>query len=163
MSDEKSIDSMTVAELEEVAAAHGIDLSAASNKAEKLEAVRAGLAGDDAGQGSGSDETPDATRLDEAVDRPSTTAPGDGPADTTDPTEHASTVNPDKAAAAKAGHGTVNTVVPVPRPGGSRRKASKERIEQYERTRPDGKVVTVEHNLETGKTSIVGVRDADDD
>ena len=33
--------------------------------------------------------TPEETRLDEHLDKPSTTAPGDGPADTTDPDERA--------------------------------------------------------------------------
>lgn len=32
----------------------------------------------------------------------------------------------------------------------------KDRIERYEATKPDGTVVTVEHNLETGQTKIVG-------
>lgn len=33
---------------------------------------------------------------------------------------------------------------------------TKDRTEQYEITKPDGTVVTVEHNIETGETKIVG-------
>lgn len=44
---------------------------------------------------------------------PQTTSPGDAPADTYDPTERVSSVNPDKAAAAAAGHLNVNAVEPV--------------------------------------------------
>jgi hypothetical protein len=59
---------------------------------------------------------PKETRLDEDVTQPSTTAPGDGPADTTYPSERASSVGGDKKAAAEDGHLTVNTVVPVDAP-----------------------------------------------
>ncbi len=60
------------------------------------------------------DPAPNATRLDTDVTKPSTVVAGDAPADTTDPTERASTVGGDKAAAALAGHLTVNAVVPMP-------------------------------------------------
>lgn len=98
---------------------------------------------------------PTETRLDEHLDAPSTTAPGDGPADTTDPNERASSATPDKGAAAKAGHGTVNAVVPLPQ----RKKAErtgKDRTETYPATRPDGTEVTVERNIETGESSVKG-------
>ena len=100
-------------------------------------------------------KNPDKTRLDSHVDAPSTTAPGDGPADTTDPNELASTVDhPDKAAAAKAGHGTVNAVVKIGDLSEQERDGKNDRIETYKATAPDGSEVTVKHNLETGETSV---------
>ena len=98
---------------------------------------------------------PKQTRLDSDNTKPSTTAPGDGPADTTDPTERASTVGGDKKAAAEAGHLTVNAVQPLPKveaPAGVDKKD--QRIEKYEATTPDGKTVTVTHNIDTGETSV---------
>lgn len=95
------------------------------------------------------------TTLDSHLDAPSITAPGDGPADTTDPREIASSVSPDKGAAAMAGHGTVNAVVKVgdiPEP--KERDSSKDRVEKYKTAKPDGTQVTVTHNLETGETSV---------
>ncbi|MEF9903677.1 hypothetical protein [Streptomyces sp. P9-A2] len=97
--------------------------------------------------------TPDETRLDDHLDKPSTTAPGDGPADTTDPDERASSATPDKAAAAKAGHGTVNAVVPLPKKATAKR-TGKDRTETYTAARPDGTEVTVERNIETGESSV---------
>lgn len=96
---------------------------------------------------------PTETRLDEHLDKPSTTAPGDGPADTTDPEERASSATPDKGAAAQAGHGTVNAVVPVPVKKAAARKG-KDRMETYAATRPDGTEVTVERNIETGESTV---------
>ena len=113
---------------------------------------------------------PEETRLDEHVDAPSTTAPGDGPADTTDPTERASTVEPDKAAAAQAGHLTVNAVVPIDTEkqlagvaiskaaaaeADGDRDGNGHRIEEYPATRPDGTEVRVRHNLDTGETELI--------
>ncbi|MDX2802382.1 hypothetical protein [Streptomyces scabiei] len=98
--------------------------------------------------------TPDETRLDEHLDKPSTTAPGDGPADTTDPEERASSATPDKGAAARAGHGTVNAVVPLPKRAAKKAAESKPRTETYAATRPDGTEVTVERNIETGASSV---------
>lgn len=111
----------------------------------------------------------DVTRLDEDVTVPSVTAPGDGPADTTDPTERASTVGGDKAAAALAGHLTVNAAVPlqtddrgqlrgvaISYPGDAEVDSNGNpigaRIETYPATRPNGETVTVRHNLDTGVT-----------
>lgn len=108
------------------------------------------------------------TRLDEHNDAPSVTAPGDGPADTTDPFERATTVGGDKAAAARAGHLTVNAAIPMPTDGDNQLRGvaiSKatgaagdeqpgERIETYPATRPNGETVTVRHNLDTGETSV---------
>ncbi|MFH9011227.1 hypothetical protein ACH4C6_07605 [Streptomyces sp. NPDC017943] len=100
--------------------------------------------------------TPTETRLDEHLDAPSTTAPGDGPADTTDPDERASSATPDKGAAARAGHGTVNAVVPLPKRVAKKTAESKPRTETYTATRPDGTEVTVERNIETGESSVKG-------
>lgn len=111
---------------------------------------------------------PGETRLDEHIDAPATTAPGDAPADTTDPTERASTVGGDKAAAARAGHLTVNAAVPIDTEkqlaGVAISKAMADegdgdsngnRIEEYPATRPDGTQVRVRHNLDTGETELI--------
>lgn len=111
---------------------------------------------------------PDVTRLDEHVDAPSTTAPGDGPADTTDPAERATTVGGDKAAAARAGYLTVNAAIPmatdeagqlrgvaISYPGDRRENGGDgDRVETYPATRPNGETVTVKHNIDTGITEI---------
>lgn len=96
---------------------------------------------------------PKETRLDDHIDAPSIVAPGDAPADTTDPTERASTVEPDKAAAARAGHDTVNSVVKIGEDK-PERDGGKDRVEKYKATRPDGTEVTVTHNVDTGETSV---------
>jgi hypothetical protein len=98
--------------------------------------------------------TPKQTRLDSDNTKPSTTAPGDGPADTTDPTERASTVGGDKKAAAAAGHLTVNAVEPVESAPAAKSDSKNDRIETYKATKPDGTEVTVKHNLDTGETSV---------
>lgn len=103
---------------------------------------------------SSKNSNPSETRLDEHLDAPSTTAPGDGPADTTDPDERATSATPDKAAAAKAGHGTVNAVVPLPKRTAKKTAEAKPRMETYAATRPDGTEVTVERNIETGESSV---------
>lgn len=99
-------------------------------------------------------KNPETTTLDSDNTKPSTTAPGDGPADTTDPNERASSITPqpgDEAIAA----GTVNAVQPVPADKPKPAVAEKDqRIEKYPATRPDGTVVTVTHNIDTGETSV---------
>ncbi|MDX2551332.1 hypothetical protein [Streptomyces stelliscabiei] len=100
--------------------------------------------------------TPTETRLDEHLDKPSTTAPGDGPADTTDPEERASSATPDKGAAAQAGHGTVNAVVPVPAKKTAAARKDKDRTETYTALKPDGAEVTVTRNIETGESTVKG-------
>jgi hypothetical protein len=100
-------------------------------------------------------QTPETTTLDSHLDAPSVTAPGDGPADTTDPNELASTVSPDKAAAAAAGHGTVNGVVKTGDvPPAAEVPEADQRVETYEATKPDGTKVTVTHNIDTGATTV---------
>jgi len=89
---------------------------------------------------------------DETLAKPQSTSAGDAPADTHDPKERVSSARPDKAAAAAAGHQTVNTVVevaPVPTvtPTGSRE-------ETYSTIRPNGTTVTVTHNYDTGVTTV---------
>ena len=89
---------------------------------------------------------------DESLTKPQSTTPGDAPADTYDPKERVSSARPDKAAAAAAGHQTVNAVVevaPVPdnTPTGSR-------SETYTQVKPDGTEVTVTHNYDTGVTTV---------
>jgi hypothetical protein len=99
------------------------------------------------------------TRLDNHVDMPSSCEPGDGPFDTTDPREQATSVTPDKAAAARAGFGVVNAVIRLPEDNvvAAGRRASvdekDQRVETYEVTGPDGKPVRVRHNIETGETT----------
>lgn len=95
---------------------------------------------------------PKTTRLSSDVTKPQPTAPGDAPADTYDAKERASSTRPDKAAAAAAGHQTVNAVVPTApiadtAPTGSR-------SETYETVGPDGKTVKITHNYDTGKTTV---------
>lgn len=95
------------------------------------------------------------TKLDSDTTKPSVTEPGDGPADTTDPDELASSATPDKGAAADAGHGTVNAVVKTgDAPQGTTVPEKDQRVEEYEATRPDGSKVTVKHNIDTGETSV---------
>ncbi|MEU4165586.1 hypothetical protein AB0F46_01710 [Streptomyces sp. NPDC026665] len=103
-----------------------------------------------------STQQPAETRLNDDVTQPSTTAPGDGPADTTDPNERAVSATPDKAAAAAAGHGTVNAVVPAPQPAARKTAKGKDRMETYTATRPDGSEVTIERNIETGDSTVKG-------
>lgn len=94
---------------------------------------------------------PKTTRLSTDVTAPQPTDPGDAPADTYDADEIATSVRPDKAAAAAAGHQTVNAVTKTgehewPTPSGTR-------TETYTATLPDGTEVTVTHNYDTGETS----------
>ncbi|PPF56085.1 hypothetical protein C5B94_03965 [Clavibacter michiganensis] len=91
------------------------------------------------------------TTLDSDITKPSVTAPGDGPADTTDPTEVAHSVTPQPGAEAIK-VGTVNAVVKGTTPAA--KPTSDPRIETYEALNPKGEKVTVELNLETGVSTI---------
>jgi hypothetical protein len=95
------------------------------------------------------------TRLDKDTTKPSVTQPGDGPADTTDPTERASSapVRPGEEALKV---GTVNAVQPMPDTASDDTRSSKknQRVEKYQATKPDGTEVTVTHNIDTGETSV---------
>lgn len=97
--------------------------------------------------------TEEKTTLDSDITKPSVTAPGDGPADTTDPTERASTVTPQPGPEALK-VGTVNGVVPLPEVEEESDDSADYRIEEYEATRPDGSKVTVVHNLDTGESKV---------
>lgn len=89
---------------------------------------------------------------DESLTKPQSTSPGDAPADTYDPKERVSSARPDKAAAAAAGHKTVNAVVEVaPVPDGA---PTGSRTESYKQFKPDGTEVTVTHNYDTGVTTV---------
>ena len=90
----------------------------------------------------------------ESVSVPSEVQPGDTPFDTTDPTERVTSIdNPDKGAAAAAGFGTVNAVLPLPEPERPKQQQGQARTEKYDVLGPDGKYVSVSHNIETGETS----------
>jgi hypothetical protein len=100
--------------------------------------------------------TPKETKLDADVTKPSTTAPGDGPADTTDPNERAVSVPPQPGDEAVA-VGTVNAVKPAPNSVNAEDSTpakKDQRVEKYKATRPDGTEVTVTHNIDTGETSV---------
>lgn len=99
--------------------------------------------------------TPTETRLDDNVSEPSTVAPGDAPADATDPTELASTVTPTPSAEALR-QGTVNGVLPIKADAKTERDESGDRFEEYDATKPDGSVVRIRRNIETGASSVVG-------
>lgn len=95
---------------------------------------------------------PKTTRLSNDVTKPQPTAAGDAPADTWDPKERASSVRPDKAAAAAAGHQTVNAVIKVGTVPGV--TPTGVRSETYNTVGPDGTEVTVTHNYDTGVTTV---------
>jgi hypothetical protein len=106
--------------------------------------------------GTSTTSTPESTTLDDDTTKPSTTAPGDGAADTTDPHERATSTPPNPGEEAKRA-GTVNAVTPVPaapKPSG-RSKGPKHRVERYPQTKPDGTQVTIEHNIDTGETKVI--------
>lgn len=101
------------------------------------------------------DPAPKETRLDDNNTEPATTVPGDAPFDTTDPTERASTVLPNPSDEALR-VGTVNGVRKLPSASAEAAKdAGEQRVERYEARKPNGDLVTVEHNLDTGETRTV--------
>lgn len=97
-------------------------------------------------------KTEEKTTLDTDVTKPSVTAPGDGPADTTDPTERASSVTPQPGEEALK-VGTVNAVVPLPKVE-AEADSGPTRTEEYKAVKPDGTEVTVTRNLETGESTV---------
>lgn len=100
-----------------------------------------------------------ATYLQNDLTAPQNTTPGDAPYDTTDWRERASSATPDKAAAAEAGHLSVNAVVKTgevaetstpPGGGGGR-------TQTYTAYEEDGVTpVTVTFNLDTGVSTATG-------
>lgn len=97
-----------------------------------------------------SKKTEATTTLDSDITKPSVTAPGDGPADTTDPTERASTVTPNPGPEALA-VGTVNAVKPLSKVEEPTREGE-DRTEEYDVVGPDGETVRVVRNIETGES-----------
>jgi len=97
-----------------------------------------------------SKKTEEVTTLDSDTTKPSVTAPGDGPADTTDPTERASTVTPNPGAEALK-VGTVNAVKPLPKVEAPA-PSGEARTEEYDVVAPDGETVRVVRNIETGES-----------
>lgn len=92
------------------------------------------------------------TTLDDDTTKPSTTAPGDGPADTTDPNERAVSA-PVKPGTEAVKAGTVNAVKPAPKKAATK-STEKARTEKFKARRPDGKEVTVTRNIETGESTV---------
>src|SRR5690625_2984902 len=98
---------------------------------------------------------PKTTRLSDDVTAPQPTDPGDAPADTFDEKERATSVRPDKAAAAAAGHKTVNAVIPGD-PIEDAAPVSQGRTETYTVYDNDNKPVEVTRDLDTGETTVAG-------
>lgn len=98
-----------------------------------------------------SKKTEETTTLDSDITKPSVTAPGDGPADTTDPTERATTVTPNPGPEALAA-GTVNAVKPLPKADEVAAREGGARTEEYDMTAPNGDKVRVIRNIETGES-----------
>lgn len=92
---------------------------------------------------------PSGTTLDTDITKPSVTQPGDGPADTVDPNERASSVDPQPGEVALK-VGTVNAVVPLPKEAAPE-PTGDPRTETYTATKPDGTEVTITRNIETGE------------
>lgn len=99
-----------------------------------------------------SKKTEEKTTLDSDVTKPSVTAPGDGPADTTDPTERATSVTPNPGDEALK-VGTVNAVKPLPKVEAPV-ESGESRTEEYKAVRPDGTEVTVTRDIETGESTV---------
>lgn len=96
------------------------------------------------------------TTTTESVSVPSEVKAGDAPFDTADPSERVTSVDsPDKDAAAQAGFGTVNAVLPLPKVETPAVEKGEDRIEEYDAIGPDGKPVRIRHNLDTGVTERI--------
>lgn len=93
------------------------------------------------------------TTLDKDTTKPSTTQPGDGPADTTDPDERASS-QPTQPGPEAHKVGTVNAVVPIKSEDAPASRKGKDRVETYKAVKPDGTEVTVTHNIDTGESKV---------
>mgnify|MGYP001758789161 FL=1 len=95
---------------------------------------------------------PRTTKLSNDVTKPQPTKPGDAPADTWDEKERATSVTPDKKAAAEAGHQSVNAVV---KSGEVKEETpAGDRTETYTAYDGAGNKVTMTHNYDTGVTSV---------
>ena len=89
---------------------------------------------------------------DTTVDAPQSTSPGDAPADTFDATEIVSSATPDKAAAAEAGHLSVNAVANVESPYVTAPEGEA-RTETIFVSGPSGAQVEMERDIVTGATT----------
>src|SRR5690625_651958 len=96
---------------------------------------------------------PKTTRLSDDVTKPQPTDAGDAPADTFDEKERATSVRPDKSAAAAAGHKTVNAVVPA-EPIADDAPTSQGRTETYTIYDNDNQPIEVTRDLDTGETTV---------
>lgn len=92
---------------------------------------------------------------DPTQDEPQTTSAGDAPADTYDPKERVSSVKADKAAAAAAGHQTVNAVTPVDGVPEPEAPADGGRTETVIAYGPDGVTeVSITRNIDLGTSEV---------
>jgi hypothetical protein len=91
------------------------------------------------------------TTLDSDVTKPSVTQPGDGPADTTDPHERATTIQGGVPGPEALKAGTVNSVLPLD-PIEDAPRVENPRIEEYDVVAPDGTLMHVKRNMETGES-----------
>lgn len=104
----------------------------------------------------GTDESglPSETRLDSDVHAPATNAPGDAPADTTDPTERASTIPPQAPSAEALRAGTILGAIPVPDDvvptvvHGVTGADGEERVEEYDTVDPQGNPIRIRRFLD---------------
>lgn len=99
---------------------------------------------------------PKTTRIadDTTQDVPQTTDAGDAPADTYDPKERVSSAQANKAAAAAAGHRTVNAVEPVDSiPDDAPTGTRTETVTVYDNA---NQPVEVTYNYDTGETTVSG-------
>jgi hypothetical protein len=99
------------------------------------------------------DETaglPSETRLDTDVHAPATNAPGDAPADTTDPTEQATTITPQLPSEEALKAGTILGAIPVPAAviAAQTTDGDDVRVEEYDEVTPTGEAVRVRHILD---------------
>ena len=89
---------------------------------------------------------------DESLTKPQSTSPGDAPADTYDPKERVSSAQANKAAAAAAGHRTVNAVEPVESvPDDTPTGTRTETVTVYDNA---NQPVEVTYNYDTGVTTV---------
>jgi hypothetical protein len=105
----------------------------------------------------GSADLPTETRLDTDVHAPATTAPGDAPADTTDPTERASTITPQAPSQEALQAGTILGAVPLPQAVVAQTSDGDDvRVEEYDEIDPrTGQPIRIRHIIDgpdAGKT-----------
>lgn len=106
--------------------------------------------GDTQSAAAGTGGLPEETRLDTDVHAPATNAPGDAPADTTDPAERASTIVPQAPSEEALKAGTILGAVPVPAVEVTAQSTDggEVRVEEYDDVTPTGEAVRVRHILD---------------